>query len=48
LHVAAGTAVLVHSLVKEDRVPGKDIEVALARKGRFESDPERHTYDERH
>jgi phage-related protein len=36
--------VVSHGLIKEDRVPPKEIELALANKRLFESDPERHTY----
>jgi phage-related protein len=39
-------AVLSHGLTKEDRVPDQDIELALSRKHKYESDPERHTYRE--
>jgi len=39
-------AILAHGLMKDDKVPEKDIELALMRKGRFEGDPEGHTYDE--
>jgi phage-related protein len=39
-------AVLAHGLVKERVVPSREIDVALARKRRFEQDPERHTYEE--
>jgi len=39
-------AILVRGLMKEDRVPDRDIEIALARKERFESNPEGHTYAE--
>jgi len=39
-------AVLAHGLVKERVVPSREIDVALARKRRFEQDPERHTYQE--
>jgi len=37
-------AVISHGLVKEDRVPAKEIEWALQRKRKFEAKPERHTY----
>lgn len=38
-------AVLAHGLVKEKRVPDRDIAIAVARKLRFETDLERYTYD---
>jgi len=37
-------AVLSHGLVKEDRIPPGEIDRAIARKARFEADPEAHTY----
>jgi putative component of toxin-antitoxin plasmid stabilization module len=40
----AVAAVLTHGLIKEDRVPPKDIERAILRKQTFEQDPRRHTY----
>jgi phage-related protein len=39
-------AVLAHGLVKENEVPKRDIELAIQRKGKFELDPERHTFKE--
>jgi phage-related protein len=39
-------AVLAHGLVKERVVPSREIDVALARKRRFEQDPKRYTYEE--
>jgi len=39
-------AVLAHGLMKEDRVPKRDIETAIQRKRLFESDPDRHTFKE--
>lgn len=39
-------AILAHALAKEDKVPEKDIELVLVRKGRFDADPEGHTYHE--
>ncbi|MCP9470284.1 MAG: type II toxin-antitoxin system RelE/ParE family toxin [Nitrospira sp.] len=39
-------AVLAHGLVKERVVPSREIDVALARKRRFEQETERHTYQE--
>lgn len=38
--------VLAHSFVKKtDKVPERDIDLAIKRKKIFESDPERHSYD---
>lgn len=37
-------AFLAHGLVKEKRVPDVDIERALARKQKLESDPDKHTF----
>ena len=39
-------AVLAHGLVKERKVPPREIEEAIRRKRKFELDPERHTYKE--
>jgi Phage derived protein Gp49-like (DUF891) len=39
-------AVLAHGLVKEDKVPGEEIERALARMRKFAAAPERHTFVE--
>ena len=39
-------AVLAHGLVKESEVPKREIELAIQRKGKFELDPERHTFKE--
>jgi len=39
-------AVLAHGLAKEDRVPAGAIEMALARKRRYEEDPRLHTFEE--
>jgi len=39
-------AVLAHGLIKESEVPKRDIELAIQRKGKFELDPERHTFKE--
>jgi len=39
-------AVLAHGLVKEREVPPREIEEAIRRKRKFESNPERHTYRE--
>jgi phage-related protein len=38
-------AILAHSLTKEDEVPDIDIERAIARKKRFEANPNEHTYE---
>jgi phage-related protein len=40
----AVAAVLSHGLTKEDRVPSKDIALAIRRKRLFEQEPRRHTY----
>lgn len=37
-------AVLLHALTKEDAVPNRDIDLAVARKRKFEDDPEAHTF----
>ncbi|MBI3246423.1 MAG: type II toxin-antitoxin system RelE/ParE family toxin [Deltaproteobacteria bacterium] len=39
-------AVVSHGLVKEQKVPPKDIELARKRKTRFEQNPRQHTYEE--
>ena len=39
-------AVLAHGLVKEDKVPGEEIDRALARMRKFAAAPERHTLEE--
>ena len=39
-------AVLANGIVKERQVPPKDIDQAIERKKRFESNPETHTYQE--
>ena len=39
-------AVLAHGLTKEREVPPKEIDMALERKARFETNPNRHTYEE--
>lgn len=39
-------AVLAHDLVKEREVPPREIEEAIRRKRKFESEPARHTYKE--
>ena len=40
------TAVLVHALTKEDRLPIQDVRRGLDRKTMFESIPERHMRNE--
>ena len=39
-------AILAHGLVKERRVPAKEIDIALKRKRKFEADPKRHSHVE--
>jgi phage-related protein len=39
-------AVVAHGIVKEQVVPPKEIDRAVERKKRFESNPPRHTYQE--
>jgi phage-related protein len=39
------TAILAHSLTKEDPIPGVEIERAIKRKKLFESNPRKHTYE---
>ncbi|MBV8885159.1 MAG: type II toxin-antitoxin system RelE/ParE family toxin [Chroococcidiopsidaceae cyanobacterium CP_BM_RX_35] len=39
-------AILAHGLVKERRVPPDEIDRAVERRKKFESNPERHTYKE--
>ena len=39
-------AVVSHGITKEDKLPAKEIEKAIARKRRFEANPERHTHVE--
>ena len=41
------TAVLSHGLTKERTVPPKEIDRAVERKKKFESDPKRHTLEQR-
>lgn len=46
-HTATGAAaILAHGLTKEDKVAARDIDLAIARKAKFESDPEAHTPEE--
>ena len=40
------TAVISHGITKEDVVPPREIELAVARKQRFAHDPVKHTYRE--
>lgn len=40
-----GTAVLLHALTKEAKVPRADMSRALRRKAAFEANPEIHTYE---
>ncbi len=40
------TKVVSHGLVKERRVPPKEIATAIKRKRNFEADPLRHTHEE--
>ena len=40
-------AVLSHGIIKERRVPPREIEAAMRRKRKFAQDPIRHTYEER-
>lgn len=39
-------AVLSHGLIKERRIPAKDIDKAIERKQRFELSPKQHTWEE--
>lgn len=39
-------ALLTHGIVKESRVPPKEIDKAIERKNKWESDPKKHTYEE--
>jgi hypothetical protein len=39
-------AVLSHGIIKSKRVPPQEIETAIARKHKFESNPEKYTYFE--
>ncbi len=40
-------ALLAHGLTKEAEVPAAELNRAIERKERFETDPERHTYREK-
>jgi hypothetical protein len=39
-------AVISHGIVKEDKVPPKEIDRAIERMKKFEADPKTHTYEE--
>jgi phage-related protein len=39
-------AVISHGIVKEDKVPPKEIEMAIERMSKFVRDPKTHTYEE--
>lgn len=39
-------AVISHGIVKEDKVPPKEIDKAIERMKKFEADPKAHTYEE--
>lgn len=39
-------AVVSHGIVKEQKVPPKEINVAIRRKRMFEQNPQRHTYED--
>jgi phage-related protein len=41
-----GMAVISHGLTKEDVVPDTEIALAIARKGQFAQNPQKHTYTE--
>ncbi len=40
-----GVAVLSHGIIKEDRVPAREIATAIWRKKRFEQDPQRYSQE---
>ena len=42
----AEVVVITHGLTKEAKVPAREIDLAVERKGMFESDPEGHRYEE--
>lgn len=42
------SVVISHGLTKERAVPSAEIDSAIRRKARFESDPDRHTFTERY
>lgn len=39
-------AVLTHGFTKEDEVPDREIELAIARRKLFQQDPDKHTFSE--
>ena len=39
-------AIISHGIVKEKRVPPAEIDKAIERRNKFESDPNQHTYQE--
>lgn len=39
-------AVVSHGVIKEQKVPPKEIDLAVKRKRRFEQDPQRHTHED--
>lgn len=39
--------ILAHGLFKEDRVPDKEIDIAVMRKNIYKKDPQRHRYEEK-
>lgn len=41
-----GSAVLSHGCTKEDVVPDREIDLAVRRRSKFETDPEKHTFKE--
>lgn len=42
----AEAVVVTHGITKENKVPAREIDLAIERKGLFELDPVRHTYEE--
>jgi len=40
-------ALLTHAIVKENRVPPKEIDEAILRKAKWEADPKTHSYEEK-
>ena len=41
-----GQGVVTHGLIKEDVIPDKEIDLAMQRREKFATDPDRHTYGE--
>lgn len=39
-------AIISHGIVKEKKVPPREIDKAIERRSKFESDPSKHTYEE--